>query len=331
MTAELRYSVVVPAFNAERTLGACLGGLARQTAPREWFEILVVDDGSTDRTRALAAELGARVFSQKNQGAGAARNLGAVNAKGNLVLYIDADCVPDERWIEAMTAPFARADIAGVSGVKKTHQSNLWAQLIQIEFDYRYDRMAKRARTDFIDSATAAYRRGVLLESGGFDSRLMEAEDAELSFRLAERGCNLVLVRDAIVYHHHPESLQGYLQRKYDYARWRAVVYAQHPSKAASDTRTPQSQKLQALLAFALPPALVMGLVHVAFWWIALAIALLFLATTAPFVRRCLKEDPRVACVVPLTHWLAAYASGAGALIGLVRHRTAVGRIENSH
>ena len=203
-------SVIVPAFNAEKTIGLCLDALLKQSAPRRDYEIIVVDDGSTDGTRSVA-ESRAQVLTQPNRGAAAARNLGAQNARGDILLFIDADSAPDVRWVEAMVAPFADLSIAGVSGVKKTRQANLWARYVQLEYDIKYDRMDTRGLTDFIDSSSAAYRRDLFLSSGGFDTTLMEAEDTELSFRLAERGCKMVLARDAIVYHTHPESLIEYL------------------------------------------------------------------------------------------------------------------------
>ncbi len=314
-------SVVVPAFNAEQTIGACLDSLRAQTAPRGDYEIIVVDDGSTDQTRAVAAARSIRVLTQPNRGPAAARNLGAQNARGDILLFIDADSVPDVRWIEAMTAPFADASIAGVSGEKKTRQTNLVARFVQLEYDFKYDRMDARGLTDFIDSSTAGYRREIFLSNGGFDTTLMEAEDTDLSFRLAERGYALVLVRDAIVYHTHPESLVEFLRRKYRYAIWRAVIYARYPRKAASDTRTPLSQKMQIALAFLVLPAIVGALFWNVFAWGVLALLAAFLTTTLKFAARCWRASRLVALAAPAILLLSAYAGGTGALVGLFKRR----------
>jgi len=314
-------SAVVPAFNAEQTMGACLDALRAQTTPHSDYEIIVVDDGSTDQTRAVAAARSVRVLTQPNRGAAAARNLGAQNARGDILLFIDADSTPDARWIEAMTAPFADVSIAGVSGEKKTRQTNLVARFVQLEYDFKYDRMDARGLTDFIDSSTAGYRREIFLSNGGFDTTLMEAEDTEFSFRLAERGYALVLVRDAIVYHTHPESLVEFLRRKYRYAIWRAVIYARYPRKAASDTRTPLSQKMQIVLAFLLLPAIVGALFWNGFAWGVLALLAAFLATTLKFAARCWRASRSVALTAPAILLLSAYAGGAGALVGFFKRR----------
>jgi cellulose synthase/poly-beta-1,6-N-acetylglucosamine synthase-like glycosyltransferase len=312
-------SVIVPAYNVDTTIGACLDALRHQTAPREEYEIIVVDDGSTDQTRRIAESRGVKILTQPNRGAAAARNLGAQNACGDLLLFIDADSVPDARWIEAMVAPFADASIAGASGEKKTRQTNLVARFTQFEYEFKYDRMVAHGSIDFIDSSTAGYRRDVFLSSGGFDTTLMEAEDTELSYRLAERGHKMVLVRDAIVYHTHPESLPEFLRRKYRYAIWRAAIYARYPRKAASDTRTPLSQKLQIVIVFALVPVFVGAFFLDALWWVVAALLVAFFATTLRFAARCWQSSRAVAFISPAFLFMSAYAGGAGALVGFLR------------
>ncbi len=316
-----RVSVIIPAYNAAQTIGLCLDALAAQTLPRDEYEVIVVDDGSADATRELAAARGARVISQSNAGAAAARNLGARHARGEIVLFCDADSVPDARWLAAMIEPFGDANIAGASGEKKTHQTNWMAQFVQAEYDYRYERIASHRRIDFVDSSTAAYRREIFLANGGFDTTLLDAEDTELSYRLSERGHAMVLAPDAIVWHTHPEALVEYLTRKYRYALWRARVYARFPRKAASDTRTPQTQKLQAGLAALLALTGLGGFVWSGLFWVAALMLVLFLATTLPFVRWCWRSNRRVALVAPAVLWLAAYPTGLGVLVGFLNRR----------
>jgi cellulose synthase/poly-beta-1,6-N-acetylglucosamine synthase-like glycosyltransferase len=312
-------SVVVPAYNNQKMIGPCLDALLAQTAPRGTHEIVVVDDGSTDATARVAEERDVRVIRQPNRGPGAARNTGAQHAGGEIIIFVDADSVPDEHFVEKLTAPFCDPEIAGASGEKKTHQTNLWARFVQAEYDYKYERIAAHPTIDFVDSSTAAYRRKVFLGNGGFDTMMMEAEDTELSFRLSERGYKMVLVRDAIAYHTHPESPIDFLVRKYRYAVWRAVVYARMPRKMASETRTPQAQKLQVLLAFALLPALLGALLFTAVAWAAAFLLLFFLATTFSFVHWSWQSDRAVALVAPFVFLLSAYAGGLGLVVGVVK------------
>ncbi len=310
-------SVIIPAYNVEQTLGACLDALIAQATPDT--EIIVVDDGSTDATRAVAEAKGVRVITQANRGAAAARNTGVQHARGEIVLFLDADSVPDAHWLANLSAPFADAKVVGASGQKKTRQKKLWARYVQAEYDYRYDRLAAHRTIDFVDSSTAAYRRDIFLANGGFDPTLLDAEDVEFSFRLAERGYPLILVRDAIVWHTHPESLSEFLRRKYRYALWRARVYARFPHKVMLDTRTPLSQKLQVGLAFWLIPFTLASVVWNSFGFVSLGMLVLFGVTTLSFVAYCWRISKAVALVAPLILFLAAYAGGTGMLIGMLK------------
>ncbi|MCI0476922.1 MAG: glycosyltransferase [Anaerolineales bacterium] len=310
-------SIVIPAYRAQKTIGACLDALRAQLAPDDEV-IVVADEESRETMCALCEPRGARVLTP-NRGAAAARNLGAADARGEIVLFLDADCVPERNWVRAMLAPFANSEIVGACGMKQTKQRGIIPRFIQLEFDYRYDNERALQYIDFIDSGTAAYRRAIFLEQGGFDSRLSDAEDTDLSYRLAERGYKMALAPDAIVYHHHPESLIEYLRRKFTYAFWRADVYARHPRKLTSDSRTPQTQKIQGLLVGLLISLLVITFVwREALWFVAL-IVIAFVLTTVPFVARYFKRDPLVALLSPFLTALAAFAGSLGLALGMLR------------
>lgn len=312
-------SIVIPAFNAEQTIGKCLDGLLAQK--KSDTEIIVVDDGSRDATRDIAQAQGVRVLTQQNRGAAAARNLGAENARGDIVLFIDGDCEPEANWIQAMTAPLGDPEIVGAGGMKRTHQRSLIPRFIQLEFDYRYDRERELTHIDFIDSGTAAYRREIFLKCGGFDTTLSDAEDTDLSYRLSEQGYRMAFADGAIVYHAHPESPIEYFRRKFVYGYWRSQVYARHPKKIASDSRTPQTQKIQGIFGMLFLAALI-GTI---FWreslWLALAMAVIIEATTLPLMFDFLKRDRQAALLTPVLIGLTSFIGGAGIALGLVRSR----------
>jgi glycosyltransferase involved in cell wall biosynthesis len=91
------YSVIVPAYNAESTIGKCLDALERQNIPRDEYEVIVVDDGSTDNMPGIVKRFPVKYISQQNKGPASARNRGAGEAKGEIILFTDSDCVPRER------------------------------------------------------------------------------------------------------------------------------------------------------------------------------------------------------------------------------------------
>ena len=312
-------SIIIPAYNVEKSIGACLDALRAQVPPDA--EIIVVDDGSRDGTRASAAARGVQVLTQKNAGAAAAGNAGVNRARGDIVLFLDGDCVPAPTWVAAMLAPFAATEIVGACGMKQTHQCGLVPRFIQLEFDYRYDSVRARQYIDFVDSGTAAYRRDVFLQNGGFDVTLADAEDVDLSYRLSERGYKLAFAAQAIVYDPHPESLAEYLRRKFEYAFWRTQVYARYPRKLASDSRTPQTQKLQGALAGAFLPAVCAALIWREAWWLVVLIGAAFGITTLPFVTRNFRRAPMLALIAPGWLALAAFAGGLGIALGVLKRR----------
>ena len=317
-----RYSVVIPAYNAEKTLSLTLDALEHQTVPREDYEVIVVDDGSTDGTGEVARRAGVRVITQSNQGPAKARNAGVAIARGEIVLFTDADCAPRENWIEKMVAPFSDPEVVGTKGAYLTRQTAPMARFVQQEYQDRYDRMAKFPQIDFIDTYSAAYRRDVFLANGGFDAFFsrppMSNEDQEFSFRLAQKGYKMVFVPDARVYHFHNETLRSYMRRKFYIGYYKAMITRWLPERLLHDTHTPPVLKVQLLL---------MGLfllsLPIALFWpparlLPLLILLVFYLTAVPFLLKIARRDPGI-----LPHSLIylparALALGAGFLAGQI-------------
>jgi len=315
----VEFSVIVPAYNAASTLGECLAALQAQTMPRERYEIIVVDDGSTDATAQVAEASGVRVLRQANQGPAVARNLGVQQAQGAIILFTDADCVPDPAWLAEMVAPFAGAGIAGSKGVYRTRQPGLVPRFVQVEYQERYDQMERARTIDFVDTYAAAYRRAVFLQQGGFDTSFPTAsvEDQELSFRLAEQGYKMVFVPDALVFHRHPPTLAAYLRRKYKTAYWKALVLRLHPEKAVRDSHTPGSLKVQMGLVCAFVPALILGAAVGVLWPVLLVMLLLLAGSFAPFVVKAWRRDVGAALVSPVLLTARAVALSIGLARGI--------------
>jgi lipopolysaccharide/colanic/teichoic acid biosynthesis glycosyltransferase/GT2 family glycosyltransferase len=328
-------TVIVPAYNAAGTLSSCLAALASQVYPRSAYEVIVVDDGSTDATAAIAHDAGVSVITQPNAGPAAARNRGAAAAQGELLLFTDADCAPVPGWISALVAPFSDPSVAGAKGAYLTRQRGVVPRFTQLEYQERYDRMAGRETIDFIDTYSAAYRREVFLANSGFDSVFPTAsvEDQELSFRLAEKGYRLVFVPDGLVYHRHNPTVRAYVRRKFYIGYWKALIARWHPSRMAQDSHTPGTVKLQMALAAlsllslaaALIGSLVLGLQAMPAWALVSVVALAFVVTETPFLVKAWHRDRGVVLPAVGLLWARAFALGAGFALGVVRFRGGVG------
>lgn len=324
-----RYSVVVPAYQAADTLAACLAALRQQTVPSDAYEVIVVDDGSTDGTAEIAAAAGVIVARQPHAGAAAARNCGAALARGELLLFTDADCEPVPGWIAAITAPFSDPDVAGSKGTYLTRQGSAVARFTQVEYEDRYDRMRGAERIDFIDTYSAAYRRDVFLTNHGFDANIWWVEDQEFSFRLAEKGYKLVFAPDAQVYHRHNATLRQYARRKFRIGMWKVRVTRQHPTQVVKDSHTPGALKAQLVIA-ALGLALTALNIGVAakrrrpWWpgWLAwLGLLFAFDISALPFYRKVAQRDPDILLPAFPMMWVRALALGFGFAAGLLRFR----------
>jgi glycosyltransferase involved in cell wall biosynthesis len=322
----LLYSIIIPAYNASGTLGRCLEALLKQSVLKDSYEVIVIDDGSTDGTSQVVKSFPVRSLRQENRGPAAARNHGAREAQGRIILFTDADCVPEETWIEEMVKPFSDPSVTAVKGAYRTRQCSFTARFAQVEFEERFALLKQAPSIDMVDTYSAAYRREVFLQVSGFDESFPAAnnEDTELSYKLSRMGHKMVFNPDAVVYHlNHPASPRRYARLKFWRGYWRMVVYRRYPDKMMKDTYTPQTLKLQILFLF-LFLAFAAGML---FWpggmgYTAAAMLVLFGLAAAPFAALAFRRDPVVGILSPLFLSLRAASLGLGFIWGFLHART---------
>lgn len=312
-------SVVIPARDSAIILPECLLALRAQDFPGDRYEVIVVDDGSSDETAVIAAEMGARVVSIPPSGPAAARNRGVQEAEGDPILFTDADCVPDSGWIRALVDAFEDLEVAAAKGTYRSGQTSWTARFVQAEYESRYRHMSGRERIDFVDTYSAAYRRIDFESVGGFDESFPSpsVEDQELSFRLSRMGARMVFCPRAIVGHRHAADPVSYFMKKTKIGYWKMKVLARYPTKAVGDSHTPSSLKMEVLLMAACFASLPLGLVTGIFW-LPLAFLGAHLAVSAPFCITLLRRDPLLAPRAPFFLVLRSIALGLGMVLGFV-------------
>ena len=316
-------SIVIPTFNGAARIEHCLDSLTTQLSGRK-VEILVVDDGSTDDIAEVATRYPAvRLLRQKNAGPATARNRGAREARGEIVLFTDDDCVPMPDWLDAMLKPFEQPEVVGAKGAYRTRQRSLTARFVQLEYEDKYRLMARAEDIDFIDTYSAAFRRERFLEMTGYDTSFPVAcaEDVELSYRMSARGWKMRFAPGAIVYHTHPSTLASYLRKKYKFAFWRVLAVRKNPGKGVKDSHTPQVMKLQLFLAPALLLAIVFDLAGRRRTPATGLVLAAFLLSTLPFALRAIPKDPLVGIFSPLLLALRACAQFLGVAAGVIHAR----------
>ncbi len=319
----MKISVIIPAFNAEETIDSCLGALLDQSVPREDYEIILVDDGSTDATASISQAYPVMYHYQENRGPAAARNRGAELARGSIILFTDSDCVPDYCWIHEMVSPLINdPGLSGVKGAYKTRQRALTARFAQAEFEDRFAMLKKVPFIDMVDTYSAAFKKDVFIKAGGFDPSFPVAnnEDTEFSYRLVSMGHLLVFNPKAFVYHTHPDTLKKYLKVKFWRGYWRLVVYARYPEKALKDSYTPaviKAQTLIMLLILIMIPLTLLFLTSTLFYFISGLIGGLVLISI-PFSINVFKKDKAIGILSPFYCFLRAGVFAAGSAGGIV-------------
>ena len=315
-------SVIVPTYNAEKTIGQCLEALAGQSYPADSYEVIVVDDGSTDGTGDIARRHKIKYIRQENRGPAAARNRGAEEAGGEIILFTDSDCLPDKDWIGEMVKPFADPGVAAVKGAYKTGQKEITARFAQLEFEERFQLLKKAESIDMVDTYSAGFRRKIFMDMGGFDTSFPVAnnEDTELSYRMSAAGHKMVFNPDAIVYHlDHPSSVKRYARLKFWRGYWRMAVYRRFPDKMVKDTYTPQTLKVQILflyLSLLLWPA---AGIHPYFTPPLFFCMAVLAVSTLPFAAFAVKKDPAAGLLSPFLLLVRAASLGAGMIWGILR------------
>lgn len=320
MSARL-VSVVVPARDAEDTIGDCLRSLRHQRYPADRFEVIVVDDGSTDATARLAEATADRLIRQEHRGPAAARNAGARAARGEVLVFTDADCSPASAFLEDLLRAFEDDEVVAARGAYRTRQRGLVPRYVQQEYEHKYARTRRLPAINFIDTYAAAYRTSVFLENGGFDTSYPSAsvEDQEFSFRLASKGYRMVFVPSAIVFHRHDRSPIEYLRRKFWIGYWKAFLLRQHPDRWRSDSHTPAAQRFQLLLTPLALLLMALGSLYIWAAWGSVLVGGLLVTSAIPELITVARRDRSVLAVAPGMILLRALALGAGLGVGALR------------
>src|SRR6266566_3628282 len=226
-----RVSVVVCTYNGSRTIRDCLKGLGRLEYPD--YEVIVVDDGSTDRTAAIAREYDCRLISTENRGLASARNVGLAAARGEIVAYLDDDASPDPRWLTYLAATFMTTSHAAVGGPNIAPPGDgPIAECVARAPGGPVHVLLTDREAEHIPGCNMAFRRACLEAIGGFDPQFRTAgDDVDVCWRLQERGWTLGFHPAAMVWHHRRNSVRTYWKQQIGYGRAEAILERKWPEK----------------------------------------------------------------------------------------------------
>lgn len=226
-------SIVVAVKNGEKTLAKCVTSLLAQEYPH--FEVIVVNDGSTDATPQILAPFFPRITvisNPRNLGPSESRNIAAIRAAGQYLAFIDGDCVADRRWLAELMKCFSEGDAAGGGGsqgipLDESRFGRLVARFLSaVGFVTGYMRAARAGigKVEHNASCNSAYKRDVFLSVGGFLPGLWPGEDVELDYRLRKKRYILRCNPAARVAHYRPGTVAGFCRMLYRYGAAQGIL-----------------------------------------------------------------------------------------------------------
>lgn len=217
-------SIVVPVLNGEKSIGKCLESMTRLTYPKSMFEVIIVDNGSTDRTMEIVENfrrghnVDIKLCFQKIKSSYAARNIGVKNAKGDIVAFTDADCIVHKDWLTNVVAYFSDVTIGGVAGEVLSELSS--GDSIVERYTADSEILSQKRKFDsgslpYAQTANAIYRKELFSKMGYFDE-VVSGGDADYSWRmLLDTDYRIVYAEDVTVLHKHRTSLKGLFKQTF--------------------------------------------------------------------------------------------------------------------
>lgn len=231
-------SVIIPVYNRPHEIQQCLASLEVLDYPADKIEVIVVDDGSRDHTAAVVRRFDARLIVQPyNRGQSAARNTGARVARGEIIAFLDSDCIAGPGWLRDLVPYFQDPRVALVGGfVDAYYREKRMDRYEQACSALNMGSQAAMGRGEncvfYVPTCNMLVRKDVYLQAGGLDERLRVGEDVDLCWRLMAAGHHLLYIPQGAVAHKHRNRLMPGLLRRFDYGTSEAVLYARFPKVA---------------------------------------------------------------------------------------------------
>ena len=219
------FSIIIPTCDRPRQMIVCLKALAQLDYPRKRFEVIVVDDGSEKPLQGVVAPFLKRfdliLLTQPNAGAAAARNTGAVRAKGKLLAFTDDDCAPSPNWLQKLAVAFDLLPDCIIGGrVLNAIPSNQYSATSQLMHEAVYSYFnAKPNQAKFLATNNLALPADRFRTIGGFDTTFFRAEDNELCNRWLQHGYRMIYAPELVVYHAHALTFRSFWMQHFNYGR----------------------------------------------------------------------------------------------------------------
>jgi len=239
-------SIIVPVYNGQKTIAKCIESLLKAEYPRK--EIIIIDNGSTDATLKIVSRYPVKLIIEKRRGAYIARNTGIAHARGEIILFTDADCIVDKNWIKCIVRNYRDERIWGVGGsilpYTRPHAPYTPRTLIEkysisshffafpvgktINKVIELSRKPGVLHSGCFYTANASFRKEALMKVGNFDESFFSGGDIDICYRILNKGGKLIFDPDAKVYHIPRDNILSLIRQFFKYGLATAQLVKKH-------------------------------------------------------------------------------------------------------
>lgn len=230
-------SIIIPVRNRPEEIDICLSSLGQLHYPRDRMEIIVVDDASDDHTPDVASEFEVSLIRLKeHKQASYCRNLAAEGAKGDILAFIDSDCLADPLWLRELVPAFKERSIGAVGGMVDSYFGKKGLDRYEkVKSSLNVCTYFRRSGEDdlffYVPSCNLLVRRDLLLKLGGFREEMHVGEDVDLCWRLQDAGHHVEFRPQGRVSHRHRNRLWPFCRRRFDYGTSEPLLQQMHSKR----------------------------------------------------------------------------------------------------
>lgn len=228
---QIQVSIIVPVYNGQKTLDLCIKSLLIQGYPKQKYEVIVIDNNSTDNTKQIICNYPVIYAFESKKGSYAARNKGIGLARGEIILFTDSDCVVDYNWIEKMIENLRDPKIGAVGGkVLAYHPSTSVEKYLDV-IGALDNKTSINSKNPSIATANAGIRKQVLEEVNYFDDSFISGGDYDITWRISQLDYKIEYANEAIIYHIHPSNLKSLFKKEFRYGHGNVKLFKRHSDK----------------------------------------------------------------------------------------------------
>ena len=238
-------SVIVPVRDGESTIADCIDAILAAEYPSDCREVLVVDNGSTDGTASLIKARPVTYLSEPEPGVSNARNRGIAESTGDILAFVDADCLVEPQWLTELVRPFEDPEVGAVAGDLQHVPPTTPAERQAARLLGNWQQFAFNSDPAYPITANAAYRREVIDRIGPFDPHMTRAQDVELGLRFQERsGRRLAYAEQATARHRNRSTQLGFFRQQLGWAYGAGLVGAKFEAMGGHPVKPPRIREI---------------------------------------------------------------------------------------